>query len=113
MSTEITRVAAVYLRISSDRTGDEEGVTRQREDCLKLSRERGWGVVEYKDDDCSADKERPAYQRMLSDIRDEKNHAVVAWDLDRLHRRPIELEAFMALADEKHLALATVSGMSI
>lgn len=24
--------------------------------------------------------------------------AVVAWDLDRLHRRPFELEAFMALA---------------
>ncbi len=36
--------------------------------------------------------------------------AVVAWDLDRLHRRPIELEAFMSLADDKHLALATVSG---
>ena len=36
--------------------------------------------------------------------------AVVVWDLDRLHRRPIELETFMALADEKHLALATVSG---
>jgi DNA invertase Pin-like site-specific DNA recombinase len=34
---------------------------------------------------------------------------VVVWDLDRLHRRPIELEAFMALADEKHLALPTVS----
>jgi hypothetical protein len=30
--------------------------------------------------------------------------------LDRLHRRPIELEKFMAIADEKHLALATVSG---
>ena len=47
---------------------------------------------------------------MLADIRDGAIGAVVAWDLDRLHRRPIELEAFMALADEKHLALATVSG---
>jgi Recombinase/Resolvase, N terminal domain len=47
---------------------------------------------------------------MLADIRDGGIGAVVAWDLDRLHRRPIELEYFMALADEKHLALATVSG---
>ena len=47
---------------------------------------------------------------MLADIREGRLGAVVVWDLDRLHRRPIELEAFMALADEKHLALATVSG---
>jgi hypothetical protein len=47
---------------------------------------------------------------MLDDVRDGRIGAVVAWDLDRLHRRPIELEAFMALADDKRLALATVSG---
>ena len=47
---------------------------------------------------------------MLADIADGTLGAVVAWDLDRLHRRPIELEAFMSLADDKHLALATVSG---
>lgn len=47
---------------------------------------------------------------MLDDVRDGRIGAVVAWDLDRLHRRPIELEAFMALADDKQLALATVSG---
>jgi len=34
----------------------------------------------------------------------------VAWHLDRLHRQPIELEHFMALADEKRIALATVAG---
>ena len=47
---------------------------------------------------------------MLADIQEARVGAVVCWDLDRLHRRPIELESFMALADEKHLALATVSG---
>ena len=47
---------------------------------------------------------------MLADIRDGHIGAVVVWDLDRLHRRPVELESFMALADEKHLALATVAG---
>jgi DNA invertase Pin-like site-specific DNA recombinase len=79
---------------------------------VKLCANRGWTPVEYIDNDTSASsgKRRPAYERMLADIRDGAIGAVVAWDLDRLHRRPIELEAFMAMADERHLALATVSG---
>ncbi|WP_085157348.1 recombinase family protein [Mycolicibacterium confluentis] len=87
-------------------------MTRQRQDCLKLCADRGWTPVEFVDNDVSASsgKKRPAYERMLDDVREGRIGAVVAWDLDRLHRRPIELEAFMALADDKRLALATVSG---
>src|SRR6476469_7605504 len=104
--------AAVYLRISSDPSGQALGVSRQREDCVALCAAKGWEPVEYVDNDVSASsgRKRAAYERMLADIRDGRIGAVVAWDLDRLHRRPIELEAFMALADEKRLALATVSG---
>jgi DNA invertase Pin-like site-specific DNA recombinase len=104
--------AAVYLRISSDPEKKQLGVTRQREDCEKLCADKGWHPVEYLDNDTSASsgKKRPAYERMVADIRDGRLGAVVCWDLDRLHRRPIELESFMALADEKRLALATVSG---
>lgn len=85
---------------------------RQREDCLALCQSKGWTPVEYLDNDTSATNGKPrrAYERMLADAREGRVGAVVVWDLDRLHRRPIELEAFMALADEKHLALATVSG---
>jgi DNA invertase Pin-like site-specific DNA recombinase len=87
-------------------------VKRQREDCEKLCADKGWTPVEYLDNDTSATSGKPRrdYERMLADVRDGRIGAVVAWDLDRLHRRPIELEAFMALADEKRLALATVSG---
>ncbi len=104
--------AAIYLRISSDPTGQQLGVMRQREDCSKLCAEKGWKAVEYIDNDTSAStgKRRPAYEAMMADVRDGRIGAVIAWDLDRLHRRPIELEAFMATADEHHLALATVSG---
>jgi len=111
VKTPVT-TAAVYLRISSDPKGEQFGVTRQRQDCEKLCADKGWTPVEYVDNDMSATsgKPRPAYEKMLADIRDGAIGAVVAWDLDRLHRRPIELESFMALADEKHLALATVSG---
>jgi DNA invertase Pin-like site-specific DNA recombinase len=104
--------AAVYLRISSDPSGQQLGVTRQREDCEKLCQAKGWTPAEYLDNDVSASngKTRPAYQKMLADIETGLVSAVVAWDLDRLHRRPIELERFMELADTHRLALATVSG---
>src|SRR5215203_1752693 len=104
--------AAVYLRQSRDQQGTGLAVARQREDCLKLCTERGWTPVEYCDNDISAHdgQRRPAYQQMLADIDAGHLDAVVAWDLDRLHRRPIELEHFIDLADRHRLALATVSG---
>ena len=87
-------------------------VARQLEDCLRLCADKGRDVAEiYEDNDTSATKGfRKHYQRMLQDIRDGNLDAVAVWDLDRLHRQPIELEEFIALADKKSLALATVGG---
>jgi DNA invertase Pin-like site-specific DNA recombinase len=102
----------IYLRQSLDRHGDMLAVDRQREDCAKLCADRGWTVTEYVDNDISATsgKRRPAYEQMLDDIRAGRINAVVAWDLDRLYRQPRELEDLIDLADEKCIALATVTG---
>jgi DNA invertase Pin-like site-specific DNA recombinase len=102
----------VYLRISKDQYGTGLAVDRQREDCLALCAAKGWEPTEYMEDPTSAysGKRRPEYERMLTDIEAGKLDAVVVWDLDRLHRRPIELEHFIEVADRHHLALATVSG---
>lgn len=104
--------AAIYLRQSSDPHNDQLGVSRQRQDCVKLCESKGWGWAEYTDNDVSATKRkpRPAYREMLADIRNGSIQAVVVWDLDRLHRQPRELEEFIDLADAKGLALATVTG---
>src|SRR5829696_7662756 len=104
--------AGVYLRQSKDRYGTGLAVARQREDCLRLCYDRGWEPVEYTDNDVSAHdgRRRPAYERMLADIECGHIAAVVVWDLDRLHRRPLELEHFIDLADKHRLALATVPG---
>jgi DNA invertase Pin-like site-specific DNA recombinase len=103
--------AAIYLRQSLDRFGNELAVDRQRDDCLKLCADKGWEPVEYPDNDTSATSgKREHYQRMLADIEVGKVGAVVVWDLDRLHRQPIELEAFMKLADRHGIKLATVTG---
>src|SRR5664280_2636329 len=94
--------AAVYARISSDVEGGGQGVTRQLEDCRRLAGELGWLVAEeYVDNDLSAysGKTRPGYERMLADLRDGTRDAVLVYHVDRLTRRPIELEQFVAALD--------------
>lgn len=107
------RRAALYLRISQDRHGHQLGVDRQREDCAAYAARRGWTVAGlYCDNDVSAStgRRRPEYERMLADVAAGTVDAVVCWDLDRLHRRPVELERFIDLADRHKLALGTIGG---
>jgi len=89
-------------------------VRRQIQDCERLARERGWLVVDlYVDDDISAwsGKRRPEYERLLHDLRSGRIDGVVVWHLDRLHRHPRDLEAFLDLCDQAHVeALACVTG---
>lgn len=90
--------AAIYARISSDQDGTALGVKRQLEDCRKLAAERGWTVAEeYVDNDVSAfkDKRRPDYERLVADVRDGLRDAVIVYNLDRLTRKPSELEDFV------------------
>ncbi|MFD4440422.1 recombinase family protein [Nocardia sp. NPDC058519] len=104
--------AAVYLRQSLDRSGNMLAISRQRDDCLKLCAERGWEPVEYVDNDISAtrSKKRPDYDRMLKHVASGEIRAIVSWDLDRLYRRPIELEHLIDIADKNGLLLATITG---
>ncbi|MEC4613173.1 recombinase family protein [Tsukamurella tyrosinosolvens] len=94
--------AAVYARISSDPSGESLGVQRQLDDCRELARSRGWVIgQEYVDNDVSAysGKSRPAYRRMFDDLRSGARDAVIVYNLDRLHRQPSELEAFVDLCE--------------
>lgn len=106
--------AAIYARISQDRAGEGLGVKRQLADCRAEAEHRGWPVVaEFVDDDVSAysGKNRPGYRAMLEAIREGQVDAVLVWHVDRLHRRPIELEEFVNACTEAGLSdLATVHG---
>ena len=108
-----TRRAAVYVRISQDRTEQALGVARQERDCRALADRKGWTVAEvFIDNDVSATstKPRPEYGRLLAAVQAGDVSAVVVWDVDRLTRRPRELEDFIDLADRCGLELASVGG---
>jgi DNA invertase Pin-like site-specific DNA recombinase len=106
--------AGIYARISSDRDGDQLGVRRQVADCEARAEREGWEVVErYVDDDVSAYRlrARPAYRRLLVDLRAGDLDAVVVWHVDRLVRQPRELEEFIDLCAEVGVTrLASVYG---
>lgn len=105
---------AIYARISKVLDPEDTlGVQRQVEDCQRGASRRGDRITRtYTDNDFSATtgKLRPSYERMLQALRDGAHDGVWVWDLDRLHRRPIELEEFIALADKHRLDLASVGG---
>jgi site-specific DNA recombinase len=106
--------AAIYARISLDTAGDELGIRRQLADCRAKAGQLGWSVAEeYVDNDVSAynAKTRPAYERMLADIRDRRIDAVLVYHMDRLTRRPRELEEFIEACDQTGLKhVTTVQG---
>lgn len=109
--TEVDNVF-VYLRISEDRTGQEAGVERQREDCLLLANRLNIGVGEvFMDNDISAygDKKRPEYLALLERVRTGPSRIVV-WHVDRLYRKPRELEDLIDLVESHPIRIESVMG---
>jgi len=104
--------AALYLRQSLDRDGKALAVSRQRDDCRKLARERGWRIVtEHVDNDTSATaRRRPGYDSLLSDIEAGRVDIVVAWHVDRVVRRLADLQPLIDLCERTGVRIATVSG---
>jgi site-specific DNA recombinase len=94
--------ASIYCRISKDRVGAGLGVATQEADCRELASKLGWDVVTvHTDNDISAHsgRRRPGYEALLDQIRAGDINAVIAWHTDRLHRSPVELEAYVTACE--------------
>jgi Site-specific recombinases, DNA invertase Pin homologs len=106
--------AAIYSRISLDKSGKRAGVERQRADCEALCERRGWVIVDhFEDNDRSAysGRERPAYEKLTEAVAAGQVDIIVAWHSDRLWRSVLEQQVFLALGRETGLKLvATPSG---
>lgn len=105
--------AYAYCRISLDSTGEALGVQRQLEACEKYITLRGWSFEgSYIDNSVSATngKRRPEYERMLEDVHSGQVQAITVVRMDRLLRRPVELETFIELNESLGLILATTDG---
>jgi len=106
-----TTKAAIYCRVSDDRTGQEAAVNRQEKDCRRLAEERGWEIIApYVDNDRSAfsGAPRPAYQRLLDDVKAGTVDVIIAWHPDRLYRHMRDLEGFIEVVEAAKAKVATV-----
>lgn len=104
--------AAIYTRISDDRGGLGLGVTRQLDDCRALAEREGWQVVaELSDNDVSAytGKRRPGFEALREHIAAGEVDVVVVWHVDRLYRRPKELERLIDLVESAGVLVATIT----
>jgi DNA invertase Pin-like site-specific DNA recombinase len=111
---------ALYLRQSQDtgaRRGDAEGlaVERQEKACRDLAERRDWTVdptLVFTDNSVSASKRkpRPRWTELLRRIEAGEVDVVIAWAMDRLLRRPAELEGLIDLCEPRGVRVITVQG---
>jgi site-specific DNA recombinase len=86
--------AAIYVRLSEDRTGEGEGVERQLDACKTLAELRGINVVAvFSDNDISAysGKKRPGFEKLMAAIARGEIDTIIVWHPDRLYRRVKDL----------------------
>lgn len=112
--TSQKRRAVFYLRISLDATGEGLAIDRQRAECQRIARQRGWRVVgEYVDNSISASdarKNRPGYDALVNAYEAGDFDALICYDMDRLTRQPRQMEDWIDAAEQRGLDLVTANG---
>ena len=106
--------AAIYTRISKDKTGQEAGVDRQLKACTDLADQLDWVIVEtFTDNDISAysGKARPDFERLLDAMKRCQVDALICWHTDRLYRRLGDLARLLDVASG--MEIRTVQGGDI
>lgn len=114
LSERVIRVV-LYLRISPKPDEDREvaAIERQYAECMEYCKRRGWEVVKvFTDESVSATsrKVRKGYQEMLEFLRAGHAEGVVCWAIDRLYRKPVDLEWFLDLAERGTLVMGSPQG---
>jgi site-specific DNA recombinase len=109
----MTITAAIYTRMSMDRDGKAVGVDVQRDECQALADKLGYTVVKcYSDNNISAStgKRRPDFEAMIAALQRGEFTVIICWHIDRLYRRPQELESLIDFADAGTMIVPCISG---
>lgn len=115
----VEKTAAIYVRISLDQGYGEMALDRQETECRQRAARDG---VEVSADRVYADlsisaadakKNRPAYNRLLKDVKAGVIGRVYVWDLDRLTRQPGQLDQWVKLAKAGLCHVVEAQGMDL
>ena len=101
--TEEKKIAGIYVRVSTEEQSREGFSLKEQEERLKefcnFKRYEIYKV--YKDAGISAKNDkRPAYQEMMSDVKNKNINVIVAFKLDRLTRSVYDIEKLMKTVND-------------
>ena len=103
--------AAIYSRVS-DRSQDTEekvSISEQTAEMEAYCERRGLNVVSrYQEVGRGWSKNRPEFQRMLTDARDGRFDVIVCWKMDRLSRGMYPAAALMEVVEAHQIRLESV-----
>ncbi|WP_162262572.1 recombinase family protein [Nocardioides sp. Soil796] len=110
--------AAIYVRVSKNRTDDSAKPERQIKSCSLLGKAKGLTLIAepFVDDDVSAykgKKKRPQYEALLDLIKAGEVDVVLSWHIDRMLRTTREMLEFITLAEETGVSIESVQGGSL
>jgi site-specific DNA recombinase len=107
---------AIYTRKSSEEGLDQDfnSLDAQREACaafVQSQKHEGWTVVPtpYDDGYSGGTMERPALQRLLSDIEANQVDVVVVYKVDRLTRALSDFATLVEVFDRRHVSFVSIT----
>jgi site-specific DNA recombinase len=104
--------AAIYVRVSVDRDGDETSTARQEKACRAFCDMKGWDVgTVFRDRGVSAfrGKDRPGWAGLEKAVRAGEVEAVVVFAISRAARNTVRLLKFKELCDEHGVQFESTS----
>ena len=107
---------AIYCRKSTSEGLDQDftSLDAQREageNYIQSQKNEGWSVLPERYDDggyTGANTDRPALQKLLSDIRDGKVDCVAVYKVDRLSRSLLDFTKLLELFDKSNVSFISV-----
>lgn len=110
-------LCAIYTRVSTDKRLDQEfnSLEAQRDAALAYIRSQaheGWALLLERYDDggySGKNLERPAVQRLLSDVQAGKIDVIVVYKIDRLTRSLMDFAKLVELFEQHQVSFASVT----
>ena len=106
------RLAAIYVRVSSDKQTENQSIDAQLSDSRKLADREGFAVYrEYADGGFSGmTNDRPGLQELLADAEARAFDAIIVWDQSRFGRDFVDVELNLKRLEELGIEFRAVYG---
>ena len=101
---EEKKIAGIYMRVSTeDQAREGFSLPEQKERLIHLCKYKGYEIYDYYEDrgiSAKTGNHRPAFERLLKDIKDKKVNVLVALKLDRISRSVYDWENIMKFLED-------------